>query len=238
MRCRMIDDIRSIGLEHLEDLPGIPDRSDDHVQLQIWIVLSQLQLNVIGIILIDIEDDQMLRLMGCDLSAQLTADTASATGHQYGLVLQILEDFCHIGNDRITPQQIFDGYFLHLADCHFSIVQLIHTRQAHQFAVRLIADLKNISLICRRSAGNGHIDLLDAELLTGLQNGFPATEHHYAVDVASPLILIVIDKAIHLFSCFFCMLDVAEDHLSGCTGSDQHDALTVRCFRIVSASQQ
>ena len=72
--CRVVDDLRAVSLEDLENLSGIADRSDDDIELHVRVFLFQLQLNVISVVLIDIEDDQVRRIMCSDLAAELTSD--------------------------------------------------------------------------------------------------------------------------------------------------------------------
>ena len=59
--CCMVDDLRMIGLEHLEDFSeNLVTEPMMHIQLQVRIFLFQLLLNVVGIVLIYIKDDQLL----------------------------------------------------------------------------------------------------------------------------------------------------------------------------------
>ena len=67
-RC-MIHDIRPVSLENAVDTLFIPYGCDQHHEIQIRIFADQLLLDIIGIIFINIEDDQLLRMMGCQLSA-------------------------------------------------------------------------------------------------------------------------------------------------------------------------
>lgn len=74
MGCRMVDDVRAISAEDILDAFRIAYRSDQHYQIQRRILTDQLLLDRIGIVLIDIDDDQLLRLMTGDLPAQLASD--------------------------------------------------------------------------------------------------------------------------------------------------------------------
>ena len=65
----MIHDIRSICLENAVNTLFVTHRCDQYHQIQLRILADQLLLDVISIIFIDIQDDQLLRMMGCQLSA-------------------------------------------------------------------------------------------------------------------------------------------------------------------------
>ena len=71
MGCRMKNNIRSIMLHDAFNSTCISNRTYQYFQLQIWILTNQLLLNVIGIVLIDIKNDQLFRFMTCDLSARM-----------------------------------------------------------------------------------------------------------------------------------------------------------------------
>ena len=69
--------IYNVGLVLFKDLidpAAVAHRTDEDFQLQIRLFVSQLQLNGVSIVFVNIKDDKLLRLMGRNLTAQLTAD--------------------------------------------------------------------------------------------------------------------------------------------------------------------
>ena len=104
MCCRMVDDIWAVSAEDILDTLCITYRSDQHDQVQLRILPKQLLLDLIGIVLIDVYDDQLFRLMSGDLPAQL----AAATGDQYDFIFHIIQYFFGIDLDRISAQEVFD----------------------------------------------------------------------------------------------------------------------------------
>ena len=94
-RC-MVDNVRTISAEDILDTFRIAYRSDQHHQIQCRILADQLLLDFIGIILINIYDDQLFRLMPGNLPAQLASDGSATTGDQYDLILHIVQDFFRI----------------------------------------------------------------------------------------------------------------------------------------------
>ena len=72
--CRMIDDLRMVLLENTVDTILITYRADLYYQVKLWMLSYQFLLNIICIILINVEDDQLLWSVFCNLSAQLTSD--------------------------------------------------------------------------------------------------------------------------------------------------------------------
>ena len=69
MCCRMIDDLRTVLFEDTVDTVLITYRTDQHHQVKLRLFPLQFLLDIICIVLIDVEDDQLLRTVLCDLSA-------------------------------------------------------------------------------------------------------------------------------------------------------------------------
>ena len=55
--CRMVHDVGAVFLKHRLDPVGVPDGADEHHQVQVRILLLKLQLDVVGVVLIDIKDN-------------------------------------------------------------------------------------------------------------------------------------------------------------------------------------
>ena len=89
---RMIDDVRMIFCENLEDSAGIPNRTDKHSKLQFRKVLPKFQLYAIRIIFINIKNNELLRIVSGNLPAKLRAYTSSTTGDQYRLSVNKAEN--------------------------------------------------------------------------------------------------------------------------------------------------
>ena len=87
---RMIDDIRPVFLHDVIDAVRVPHRGDQHDQIKFGIFVLQLLLDLIGIVLIDIHDDQARRSVSCDLAAELASDRAASPRHHDGLSLYII----------------------------------------------------------------------------------------------------------------------------------------------------
>ena len=89
MGSRMVYNIRAVRLKHRLNPVGIPDRTDENCQVQIRERPLQLLLQIIGIILINVEDNQLPGLVTCNLAAQLASDGSASSGYKDDLVLYI-----------------------------------------------------------------------------------------------------------------------------------------------------
>ena len=159
----------------------------------------------------------MLRMMGRNLSSQLGTNRTHS-GNQYHLSGNILKHLFHIRLNRISPQQVFNLYRLHLTDRKFSRKQLVHPRQVHKLTWGFVTDSENLSLILRFRTWYGNVNLIDVKFIDSLHNTFPAAKNRDIIDVSSPFILVIINKAAYYFIGFLCPFDISKDHLP-CTSS-------------------
>ena len=71
VRRRMVNDLRAVLLKHLEHFAAVPYGSDQYIIVQVRELLLQLHLQLIGAVLVEVQDDQFLRMMSRDLPAEL-----------------------------------------------------------------------------------------------------------------------------------------------------------------------
>ena len=238
VRRRVVHDLRPELLKDTEDLPAVAHRADNRPDIQLGVLLPQFQLDIIGVVFIDVKNDELPGLVLRDLPAKLGADAAAAARDQDNLSLDVLEDLVHVRTDRIAAEQIFHGDILHFVDGNLARIELIHTGQVFQFAVGLAADIQNVPLIRRRSARQRDIDFFDLILPAGRHDAFPAAFDRNAVDVAVPFVRIVVDKAADLFAHLGRSLDVPQDHLSRSARAHQHDVLLLLHAGVIAPAQQ
>ena len=125
----------------------------------------QLLLNFVGIILINIKNNQLLWLMACNLAAQLTSDGAASPCYQNGFPFQITENLFHIYFYRFPSQQILDSNLLHLGHRHLSAYHLVHTGKGLDFTSCLLTDIQDIPSLLRGCCGNCQKNLIDMVFL-------------------------------------------------------------------------
>ena len=222
-RC-VVDDLRPVGLADLEHAAAVPDGADEGDEVQVRVRVLQLVLDVVGVVLVDIEDDELLRAVGRDLAAELRTDGAAAPGDEDGLAVNEVEDFLQVGGDGLAPQQVLNRDVLHLADGDVPEDELVHAGQVLQLAAGLLADIQDVPALLGRGAGDGEEDLLHRVLLGVLQDGVPAADDGHAVNVSAPFVGVVVDDTDDLLFGLVGGADVAEDHLAGVARADEHHA--------------
>ena len=92
MRGGVEDDIRMIFLHDALHASCVAHGSDQRHQVELRTCPLQLLLDGVGVVLIDIEDDQHPRIRLGDLPAELAADGTAAARHQDGLSFQGRQD--------------------------------------------------------------------------------------------------------------------------------------------------
>lgn len=115
--------------------------------MQLRVYAQKLLLNVIGIIFIDIKNDQLGRAERSQLATELAADAAAASRYQNHLAAYMPADAVQIHLHRIPAKKIFNFHIADLLNTHFSVGQLIKSRQSPQGAFRLLTNCKNFFLL-------------------------------------------------------------------------------------------
>ena len=220
----VIDDLGMVLLKDLEHAPAVADGTDQGHEVEVRILLAQFQLDGVGVVLIDIEDNQLLRVVPRDLAAELRTDGPAAACHEDDLAVDKVIDLMKVGGDGLAAQKVLDGDVLELRDGNLAGDQLIHAGEHLDLTAGLVTDAEDFFSVLARHAGDGEEDLGDMILLDILKDGLAASHDGDALDGAVPLVGVVVDDTdgtvIHLVR----GLEVAEDHSSGLAGADDHDA--------------
>ena len=143
VRSGMIDDIRTVLVENPVDALLIPDRCNQHHQIQIRIFAAQLLLHVIRAVLIDINQNQLPRMMSRNLPAKLRADGAAAAGDTDHLSLHIADDGIQIDLHRVPSQKVLHLNIVKLGDTDLAVYQLINAGKRAHLALGLLTDVQN-----------------------------------------------------------------------------------------------
>ena len=220
----VIDDLGMILFKNLEDAAAVADGADEGHEVQIRILLSQFQLDGIRVVLIDIEDNELLRVVASDLAAELRADTSPTAGDEDDLAVDELEYLAQIRRDGFAPQKVLDGDVSEFRDRNLVIHQLIHARKHFDFAAGLVADAQDLLPVLPRHAGYGEEDLRHMILLDILEDGFSPAHNGDTLDGTVPFVLVIVDDADGFVIQLVRGLQVTQEHPSGFTGADDHDA--------------
>ena len=221
----VVNDLGPVELEDLVHAAAVADRSDQGLEVQVRILFLQFQLDIVGIVLIDVKDDQLSGLMGRDLPAELTADRPAAARDQDSLAVDKVKDLRHIGPDRVAAQEVLDRDRLHGRDGDLAQDQLVEAGQVLQFAPGLLADIENVPALGRGRAGDSQVDLFDLVFFSRGQDGVAAAHDGDVINVVVPFFGVVVDDADDLLGDLAGPADIAQDHAAGRAGPDQHDAL-------------
>ena len=233
MRRGVVDDLRAVGIKDLEHPPAVPHGPDEHYKVQVRIPLSQLQLDIVGVVLVDVEDDQLPGRMCRDLSAQLAADGAASSGDQDRLAVDKVIDLVHVRPDRFSPEQVFDRDLLHGADGDLSEHQLIQSRELLHLAACFAADVQDIPLINGGCAGDCQVDLRDVIFFNVGHDIVPAAHDGHSVDIPPPFVRIIVYDADDFVIDLCGRAQVAQQQLAGGACTDHHDSV---CSLILGAS--
>ncbi len=160
--------------------------------------------------------------MGCDLSAQLAADGAAAACYHDYLTADIADDGIDIHFHRLSSQQVFYFHIPQLADIDLAVYQLVHARQGAELTVGFLTDRKNVLQILSGNGGHGDNDLIDIVKVCTLDDALPASHYLDALNISSPLVLVVVDDAADDHGGKMTVEDLLDNDIGCLAGPDDH----------------
>ena len=220
-RC-MEHQVRMIQAHDLVDTVGITDRTDQHQQIQIRMVSLKLHLNIIGIIFVNIQNDQLRRIGSCDLTAKLTADGSTATGNQNHLIGHIAHDLIGIDTNGLPAQQILGIHITQLTDADITVDHLINAGKCLHFATGGRTDVQNLLPGLCAAAGNCEDNRADLVTVHHSRNFFTATHDGNAAQPLSMFYRIVINDTNQIIPDILTADKLCRQGSAGITGTDQH----------------
>ena len=81
-------------------------------------------LDVICVVFIYVEDNKMLRIVCCNLSAELRTNGTATACDENDFTGELVEDFVHVDFDGGASEQVFDFDLLNGANRHFTTGEL------------------------------------------------------------------------------------------------------------------
>ena len=215
--------VRAVLTQYIVQAVGIPDGTNENLQIQLRMGPLQFHLDLIGVIFVNIEDDQLSGVCPGDLTAKLTADGAAAAGDHDGLAGNVAHDLIQIYLDGITAQKILGIHLAQLADADFAVDHLEDAGKHLHFAACGGADIQNFLADCRRSTGDGIDDLADLEFLHHSGNIIPVAYNGHTAQPLIQLAGIVVNDAGQVILHIIAGVEFIGQCTACITATDQHD---------------
>ena len=222
----VIDDLWMVLLKDLEHAAAVADGADEGHEVEIRILLAQLQLDGVGVVFVDIEDDELLRMVPGHLAAELRADAPAPAGDEDDLAVDEVINLVKVGGDGFAAQKVLDGNVPEFRDRDLTVDELVIPGEHLHLTAGLVADTEDFLPVFPRHAGYGEKDLRHLILLDILKDRLSSADDGDALDGAVPLVGVVVDDADGNIVYLVRGLHVTEDHPSGLSRADDHDAAT------------
>ena len=158
---RMEDQVRPVGTDQIVHPVGVAHRTDQHLQIQLREIPPKFHLNIVGVVLVNVKNNQLSGFGAGNLAAQFTADASAAAGDQHGLAGDIADDLFQINLNGLTSQQVLGIYIAQLADADFAVDHLENAGQHLYLAPGGGTDVQNLFALLGRTAGDGKDDFAD-----------------------------------------------------------------------------
>ena len=145
-RC-VAHDLRAVLGEHRFDARPVAHGADQRDEIKLRAGVVQLLLDVVGVVFVNIKDDEPFRRKARDLAAQLAADAAAAARDEHGLAAEVPPDLGEIGLHLVAAEQVLDLHVADLFGADLAACQLVKARQDLELAARALADLNDLARI-------------------------------------------------------------------------------------------
>ena len=220
--CGMVDDFRAVGAENLLHAIGVPHRGNEHFQVQFRIFPHQLLLDVIGIVLVNVQDDQLPGLVLRNLPAQLAADGTAPACHHHHFAAHISHDFVYIDLNGFPAQQILYLHLLELGDGHIAVEQLVSPGDGPELAACLLADVQNLLPHLAVGGRDGEDNLVNPVFLHRVHNPVPSPNDGNPPQKLPMAARLVIDDAPHPQVDVLAHLDFLQNHVRRRSCANHH----------------
>ena len=176
--------------------------NERHQVQRIAVFHHHFLLDFVGIVFVDVDYDQLLGVVLCNLAHQFRANRAAATCHQANLPFDEPANVLVVERDRFSPQKVFD---LDVANDARKAHPLLGVkgiaqgrtdeRQHLHGEPRLVADVQNDATVLGRATRNGKNDLLHGFGLCNLFDFAGATRHQDTAEHAANLAVVIVYHA-------------------------------------------
>ena len=235
VRRRVKDHLRTVLTEDGFDLVVVAHRGDEcHKIERIAVFEPQLLLDVIGVVFVNIDDNDLLGVVFGDLAHQLAADGAAAAGDHADLAADKCGDLLTVKLDGLSAEQVFDLDLLCLREQLGGVVvkkQLAEVGHHLDGTFGSGAVVEDLALLLLLAGRDGDDDRIDIALRTDARYLRTDADDLYALESGVKLGGIVVhhtdrqQDAGGIFGVGFGIPDLVEDHASCLTGADDHRAL-------------
>ena len=171
---------------------------------------DQLLLNIVGVILVEIDDYQPCGLLGGDLSANFGTDGTTAAGDDHSLPFYEIRNFGVVQCDRLSAQQFLRRNVANAFHKIANIGNLGQERQRFNRTIRFETLRKNSGTGLIGERRDGQVNHLSLYLFGNLLKGFYRAQNRQTVNFAIDLLLAVINESHWKQSAVFYSIDLSK----------------------------
>ena len=225
VRRRMEHDLGAVRVEDAAHAPGVAHAADKHLQVELGILPLELLLDLVGVVLVDVEDDELLGPEAGDLAAELRADGSAAARYEHDLAAYEGVDIVVVHDHGVAAQQVLELDFAQARDRDRLIDELVDAGDDLHLNARGLADLEDLFAVHTACGGDGEDDLVDVVLLACLDDLVAAAHDGHARDGAPPLAGVVVDDAAQFEIDEAVAAHLADETATGVARTDDHHVL-------------
>ena len=203
----------------------IADGADDGFEIQVWIISKKFLLDVVGVILVNVEDDEKFWFGLGNLATKFGADRPTTTGDENNFASEIIFDFFVIDNDLVAAKEVFIGKWADFVkDATFFVVHGGVDRWEN-------LDFLTLGLV---TFGDDAVDLIPGSRRDSDDNVFylvfdgeefdvfEGALDSEAADVGADLGAVIVNYADDFSIGRWVVVDFVDNHASGVTCANEH----------------
>ena len=231
---RVKDNRWPICFENGFQLIVIPYGTDEHAQSVRAVFSRQLLLQVVGVVLVNIKDNQLRRLLGHDLTAKLRTDGTAAARYQDDFVSDKGLDAVLVDLYGLPADQILQVDFPQIL-AHHSRQGRRDFRQNPHAAAGIAAQLDEFALVGRLCRWNGDDNLFNFIFGSGAFDHLPVADDFDAAYVLVLFVRIVVDDADHFVVAVPVAVQLVNQNVPRTARADDHGPSQVFWREITAA---
>ena len=192
VRRRVKDDLRAIAVEQIMHLSLVAHAADQNKQIKGGVFSLQLLFYIVGVVFVNVENNQPFGVMAGNLAAELASDRAAPARHEHGFIFDISHNLVEVDAYLLPSEEILYLHFAELGNGDLTVGELVNSGQNLDGKHTVLTAVDDLALRLFVDGGHGHEDFVRTVLFSQLRQLGGVSRNLYAADLFSELRRVVV----------------------------------------------
>ncbi len=222
--------VNLVGLEFFEDFfeaRVVTDGADDDLKVEVGVFAEEFLLDVVGVVFVDVENNQQFRVGFGNLATEFGADRATPTRDENGFAHEVGTDFGVVDHDLVATEEIFVTQRADLGEEARCALGHGSVNRGEDFdsAFGFVTFGDDASDAVFGGGGDGDDDVFDMVFFGEAFDVFGGAFDFVSANVRSDFGFAVVDDAGDASVKFGAdVVDFVDNHFASVAGADEHGA--------------